>query len=682
MEKEDIFSSLHPSLRYVLASWMRWEDLRDIQLQTIQAFRTGSDLLIISPTAGGKSEAAFIPVLDNIIKNGYLLPVCLYVAPLKALINDIAERLQNILHPLQFDLLVCHGDTPLDKKSETPVILMTTPETLTVLLYKKNVSLLSSVRYCIIDELHTLAGTTRGSQILTALNRIEEENRNRITRIGLSATIGNPGDVLEWMRGSHEGLVVTGEKSSKNNTFHLLSSEKTDIPLILSRELSGKRSLVFSGSRKETEVLASTLKNGIPDVFVHHSSLSSGIRKKTEEKTTQGIPFTVLCTSTLELGIDIGDLDLVVQTGSATSVASFLQRLGRAGRRGGEPLMYLFSTSPEETCHNLAALCCAKSGRVEPVIPPRYPYDLLVRELLLLVMTRYRVSYSVFKKLSSRKPYNSIPENRLQEILSHLIFCDWISCDGDLYIPGGKMEQIRRNPGFLYSLIGDLPSNRIISRDGEEIGSVPVSSVPLHCFVLGGTAWEATGQEEGDSLVVSPSGCSASPPTWQGTPAEVTPLILSKVRSLVAGVPVPFPVSDKIRDEINIFREQFPPDLPDKSISIRIIGNKTVFYTFLGKTWNRVIGIFVEKKYEFRYIHSDLYSITFSGILSSTTITQIIQYLQDCSWEDIAEYIPGPKKSGDRRLSLLPESCIWEQWCSDSLHIPSLLETIRGLDIR
>ncbi|NLV28409.1 MAG: DEAD/DEAH box helicase [Methanomicrobiales archaeon] len=683
MVEKEIYSHLHPSLRYVLASWMKWEDLRDIQVKAYQGFQTGSDLLIISPTAGGKSEAAFIPVLDRIIKQGDCdsKPVCLYIAPLKALINDIADRFTHILNPLHYDLLVIHGDTPLKKIPDSPVFLLTTPESLMVLLYKRDSSILSSIRYCIIDELHALAGSLRGLQILSALNHLEKENCTEITRIGLSATIGNPEEILLWMKGRNNGVLVTGEKQLKNFEFHIYSKEKSDFFKVLSHTLQGKRSLVFCKSRKDTEVLALALRRFIPDVFVHHSSISPEIRQITEEKTHLGLPFAVLCTSTLELGIDIGDLDLVVQEGPPRSVSSFLQRLGRTGRRGKDPLMYFLSASPEETCHTLSALRNAILGIVEPVISPRFPYDLLAREILLLVISRYRVSLTVFDNLLAEKPYEHISKDSFRDLMRHLMVNEWISRDGDLIIPGETMEKIRKKPGFLFSLIGDQPSSKVISSDGIQIGSIPYSSSDVSSFALGGNVWQKTGQIEGDSIVVSPSGICAAPPNWVGGQAEVSLLVLSGLRSIVAGVPLPFELSDSLIHDVKKFKEQFPPDLPDSSLAIRWDDNRTVLYTFLGKNWNKFIGTFFEKNYQCRYLGSDIYKITFSGIIEKSLFIQGIVRIGSCDWKDLAGFVQYSPAKSDTISEILPESLLMEQWIADTLQIPYLQEIIRSLDI-
>jgi len=680
MKDEEVYSRLHPSLRHVLASWMRWEDLRSIQKKTVQAFESGSDLLIISPTAGGKSEAAFIPVLDWIIRNGGHNPVCLYVAPLKALINDMAGRLFQVLTPLHYDLLVCHGDAPPPEydRSDSPVIILTTPESLMVLLYRRDFSLLSSIRFCVIDELHALAGTERGSQILTALSRIEEKTGNQITRIGLSATIGNPDTVLEWFRGSSKGILVQEERQPGNHEFHFYPGISADLQDILCRDLAGKRSLVFAGSRKETEILASSLKKILPAVFVHHSSLSSDTREKTEMITRQGLPFTILCTSTLELGIDIGVLDQVVQIGSPFSVSSFLQRLGRTGRRGETPVMYCFTKDPEDTCHTLSALMSAYSGEVEPVIPVRYPYNLLVREILLLVLALHRVSVTGIALLLQKKPYKWISKLCLIEILTHLIDNGWVSRDGVLLIPGPASEQLRSRSGLLFSLIRDAPSVSVITRDGEEVGNVPFDLQGKGEFLLGGNAWEGIDSDERETLMVCPSKKLAPAPSWVGSTGEVSRLILSGVRTLVSGKQIPFPVPDQVQEKLQMFCDGFPKGLPDNALSVRHDKNKTTLYTFLGKQWNQILGDFIGHTLTCRCRGYDLYSVTFSGVIPLDSISHSLQLLCESSWEHLAEYIHLPAKINEP--DLLPFSCFREQWCVDHLQIPLLIQTLQEME--
>ncbi|MGV8108172.1 DEAD/DEAH box helicase [Methanospirillum sp.] len=678
MTEEEIYSCLHPSLRFVLSSWLKWEDLRNIQKKTIRTFKPGRDLLIISPTAGGKSEAAFIPVLDNILKHEDHNPVCLYIAPQKALINDMAERLLHLFPPLHLDLLVCHGDAPFHKDdSESPVLILTTPESLMVLLYRKDSSLLSSIRFCIIDELHALAGSERGSQILAALSRIEEKTKNRITRIGLSATIGNPDTILAWF-GDNEPVLICEEREPRSHEFHLHSCDPFYIPQILSKNLAGKRSLIFTGSRKKTETLGFILKKVLPSVFVHHSSLSSDIRRNIEYIARKGLPFTIVCTSTLELGIDIGDLDIVVQIGPPSGVSSFLQRLGRTGRRNGNPVMYCLTTSPEDTCITVSALMNAMSGMVEPVIPVRYPYHLLTREILLCVFASKRVSMVKIESMIRKKPYLSIKNTKMKEIISHLLQNGWLSKDGDLFIPGPEYERFIKKPGLLFSVIRDTQVLPVITNEGDEIGFIQMKS-GKNRFLLGGFSWESTLQDN-KNVVVQSSTTVANPPAWSGSPVEESHLILSGIRTLVAGCSPPFDIPEPIQKDLDTFRGNFPEGLSSDAISIYLHKNQITIYTFFGKTWNRILSTYLTKNLGYPCRDVNSYQIILSGEISRKSLEEIFSTIRKISVKDLAESAAPPSTYG-KDLELLPQSCIREQWCIDDLHIPHLIHVIQDIDV-
>lgn len=689
MTEEGTYSGLHPSLRYVLATWMGWNDLRPVQKKTLKEFGKNLHLLILSPTAGGKSEAAFIPVIDQILKTGVQTPFCLYISPLKALINNMAERLETILSPLQLGLAVYHGDISSGSSSaeEFPVsrvIILTTPETLMVQLFRQDISSLSGIRYCIIDELHALAGSERGSQVLSGISRLEQSNGTPVIRIGLSATVGNPEEILDWMADGSPGILIRDTGEIRMHEFRLYPASGRDPPSALVSEITGTRSLVFTGSRREAEMLASALQDTGTPVKVHHSSLSSGMRKNSEELTHGDHPFTVICTSTLELGIDIGNLDQVIQIGSPLSVSSFLQRLGRSGRRDAHPVMCCYPKTCEETCLMVSLLVSASRGVVEPVIPPRFPYDLLVREILLTVLAGHRVSRLSFRSLLGKSPYLYITRERLDELVRHLIENGWLIPDGDLIIPGDTCELLRRSPGILYSVIGGNNRELTVTEDGEEIGRIPVKSAGEGSFLLGGTAWERTGDNDDKTLAVNPAKGPAYAPVWQNRPSEMSRLILAGLSRLLAGMEVPFPVPEPVMSDIESFRSRFPPGIRLGVLLVTRDRNGFFVYTFLGRAWNRVISGYLVKTLSCRSLKTDDYSLSLAGRdLTAGGIMAAIRTLQASSWEGLAERtrFSGDDPVNQSQKRLLPESCIREMWSVDHLQLPLLIETVASREV-
>ncbi len=257
-----VFSKLHESLQQVLAQRLEWTELREVQEQTYEAVVAGSDVLVIAPTAGGKSEAALIPVMDDILKNGRAGVACLYLSPLKALINDQEDRFRTFCIPTSLSVMKWHGDVAKGDRSwkdgEPPHFLMITPESLEVLLQEKELSSdLRQVRTIIIDELHAFVEAERGVHLKVLLDRMDRITKRQVQRIGLSATAGNPEEVLAWLSDSrHKAELVTIASPPKEKQFQfVIEPEEKDRINALARIVEGKKALVFVNSRSVAEQL-------------------------------------------------------------------------------------------------------------------------------------------------------------------------------------------------------------------------------------------------------------------------------------------------------------------------------------------------------------------------------------------------------------------------------------------
>ncbi len=402
-----VFSVLHESLQQVLAQRLEWTELRDVQERAYGAVVAGSDVLVIAPTAGGKSEAALIPVMDDILKNGRTGVTCLYISPLKALINDQEDRFRTFCIPTSLSVMKWHGDVAKGdrhwKDGEPPHFLMITPESLEVLLQEKDLSSdLRKVRTIIIDELHAFVESERGVHLKVLLDRMDHITRRQIQRIGLSATAGNPEEVLAWLSdGRHKAELVAIPSPPREKQFQfIVEPEEKDRIDALARIVKGKKALVFVNSRSVAEQLMKASAGRIQNLHIHHSSLAPATKKASEEAFTSQDGACIICTSTLELGIDIGDLDVVVQVGPPNSVSSFLQRMGRSGRRGKSAYVAWLLQDPCELVCSLAIIECAIGRKVENLVPLMRPYNVLLQQIFLTVHNHSRIS-----RRSSQVPY-------------------------------------------------------------------------------------------------------------------------------------------------------------------------------------------------------------------------------------------------------------------------------------
>ncbi|WP_204742178.1 DEAD/DEAH box helicase [Guyparkeria sp. SCN-R1] len=353
-----------------IQKWIRqkgWRELRNIQSRAIRFIcESDADLIIAASTAGGKTEAAFLPLVSQVIDEpadvgGFDV---LYIGPLKALITDQADRLKAITRETELSVTPWHGDVSQSIKAKglrSPRgILLITPESLEALFIRRGLEiprLFGATRAVVIDELHTVLDSERGVQLRSLLTRLEHSLKRPIRRIGLSATLGDMGLARGYLRPDHAtsvGLIEAegGEAELKLQLRGYISGAgDTNAPSAtdaianhLFRTLRGNDNLIFAGARQSVEIYADRLRalcerEHLPHEFYpHHASLSREHRDFVERRLKDpGHPTTAVCTSTLELGIDIGDVNSIAQIGAPFTVAALRQRLGRSGRREGQP---------------------------------------------------------------------------------------------------------------------------------------------------------------------------------------------------------------------------------------------------------------------------------------------------------------------------------------------------------
>jgi ATP-dependent Lhr-like helicase len=438
---------LHPRLVQLLRK-QGWEGLTIAQDQALAPLLAGKHTLLVAPTGYGKTEASLIPVLSRMMQERDRLEAdkkpwpkgfkVLYVTPLRALNRDLMGRLRSWGEELGFNIGVRHGDTSQGERTrqskDPPDLLITTPETVQLLLYGDTLRRhLATMRFVILDEVHELAVSERGAQLLVALERIEEvigqppglraakaperpgptgshaRPGGGFQRIGVSATVADPASVARWLGGRDRPVEVVVVKAAKVIQLQVVHPEAAPgdaevatrlaiTPGILAqmREirricLQHKRVLVFHNTRDGAELLAS--RSALLDqeegreqlLGLHHGSLSAEVRTEVEESFKAGRIRALVATSSLELGIDVGAIDHVVQVGSPRSVARLVQRLGRSGHRvGAISDGTLVATGPEDILECLAVARRAKEGRLEPLVLRLDPLVVLANQLVAL----------------------------------------------------------------------------------------------------------------------------------------------------------------------------------------------------------------------------------------------------------------------------------------------------------
>lgn len=461
----DPVDRLDPVILHHIVNTLGWPDLRPLQKAAVHPLMDGEDAILLAPTAGGKTEAAAFPLLSVMRQRRWSGTSVLYLAPLKALLNNLVHRVDSYAQWLGRRAALWHGDTAESARrrirTEHPDFLLTTPESLEAMLISvktDHTHMLGQVRAVVVDEVHAFAGDDRGWHLLAVLERLERLAGHRIQRVGLSATVGNPDTLLTWLQGAtpanRPGQVVApgvappaaANASSANELIRPAGDVEldyvgslTNAAKVISALHRGEKRLVFCDSRRQVEELGAALRARDVTVFLSHASLSTDERARSEQAFAEARDCVIVSTSTLELGIDVGDLDRVIQIDAPRTVASFLQRIGRTGRRAGTSRNCLFLTTQLGTLLQAAALLTLWArGWVESVTPPPSPRHLVAQQLLAVTLQEHRIGDRVWtEQWNGLAPF----DRSAAPLLSHLVASGFLNGDNGMLFIGPEAEK-------------------------------------------------------------------------------------------------------------------------------------------------------------------------------------------------------------------------------------------------
>ncbi|MEU7802495.1 DEAD/DEAH box helicase [Micromonospora arborensis] len=508
---------LHPVLLHHIVNSLQWQGLRRLQEAAVEPLLAGEDTLLLAPTAGGKTEAAAFPVLSRMAAEGWSGTSVLYLCPLKALLNNLLPRWERYADWLGRRAALWHGDVTASRRrailAARPDVLLTTPESLESMLVSRNVdhrAFFAGLRTVVVDEVHAFAGDDRGWHLLAVLERLTHLIGRPVQRIGLSATVGNPDRLLAWLQGSGAG-VRAGRVIAPDLSVAAKATAATPPPgeieldfvgslqnaaTVLAGLHSGEKRLVFCESRQAVEQLGSLLRERGITTFLSHASLSADERRRSEEAFAEARDCVIVSTSTLELGIDVGDLDRVIQIDAPSTVASFLQRLGRTGRRPGGIRNCLFLTRSGDALLEAAALLVLWArGWVEPVIAPPEPRHIVAQQMLALCLQEHRVGDQNWPQW-----WNGLdPFGRgATPIIRHLVDQGYLDSDSDMLYIGPEAERRfghRHFMGMTAVFVGAPEFTVLVGRD--ELGRVDPALLTEEVqgdrrLLLNGRSWRVT----------------------------------------------------------------------------------------------------------------------------------------------------------------------------------------------
>jgi len=500
------FDQLHPAVQYHVVNSLGWSTLRPTQLQAIEPIHAGRHCLLLAPTAGGKTEAAVIPVLSRMAAEQWRGLSVLYVCPIKALLNNLEPRLTRYAGLLGRTVAVWHGDVADSRKRRTlrepPDILLTTPESLEGMLISPRLerqAWFENVRTVIADELHALAADDRGWHLRSVLTRIDAYTPQLVQRIGLSATVSNPEQVLTWFAPVGEREVVGSSSVSTDADVTVDAvGNLENAATVISRLHRGEKRLVFCDSRSSAEKLGASLNQLGVRTFVSHASLSASERRHAESAFAEERDCVIVATSTLELGIDVGDLDRVIQIDSPASVGSFLQRMGRSGRRAGSRRNCLFLTTSNQGMLTALGVCQLWSqGWVEAALPPPEPWNVVAQQALLCLLERGRMpSHELAAALTRSFP--ELDASEVARLMEGLRVNQYLETDPDGVAQIGAATEKAFGGGHYRDLMATFTGPDLLAaRHGStELGyldpSVFVGQDGPHVVLLSGRSWRVT----------------------------------------------------------------------------------------------------------------------------------------------------------------------------------------------
>lgn len=614
---ESSYFRLSGRLQRGIVSTLRWTELRPVQELTIEAVLAGKNALVLAPTAGGKTEAAFFPILDRLHLEETRGVGCVYVSPLRALLNNQEGRVGQLARLVGLTAFKWHGDvgaSPRNRFLKDPAsVLMTTPESLEVLLMggrSEKHELFDHLRFVVIDEIHAFAADERGAHLMSLLERIQKASDRDIQRVGLSATVGNPEDLALWLQGTseREWTVVDPPRppAQRHISIRHVEGEAEEAAAPAAPLMQGRKSIFFTQGRAATERVRQAFGERGVEAFVHHSSVSRELREEAEARflETRGAA-TIVSTSTLELGIDVGDLDLAVQLDAPLTVSSFLQRLGRTGRRAGsEGRIAFFTTNEHSLLQAVALVNLAKRKFVEKIEPSEANLPVFLHQMLAQVVARTSVGRgALWEALRGPAPFRRIDRATFDEMVDHLLETKLLEAVDHQLVLGGEAERLFGNMNFfdLYSVF-ETPAEIVVkTRDeGRVIGTLEASFVrrmrdSRFVFMLSGRTWLGVDADLSRGLVIAIPFSAGEAPRWHSSGGSLGPAVAGEMREiLIRDDAFPF-VDQRGQDAIQRMRENLFPILSRDRCPATPEGNKLRLHTYAGGRINATIAALLER---------------------------------------------------------------------------------------
>ncbi len=622
-----------PSLRSEILDLMEKEGisvLNPVQERAASAILGGSNVLIVAPTGSGKTEAALLPILSQFLEDRGPGISILYVTPLRALNRDMVKRIGRIGSGLDMSVEVRHGDTsPRDRRRQAkspPDLLITTPETLQALLAAPLMRRhLSSVRWVVIDEVHAVLGSKRGVQLSLGLERLRLLAREGQV-IGLSATVSDPEKAARLICGDRPCQIISADLPKRYEfTIEYPTPRPRDLDLCMDLFTSPEAAarvrriaelvrqnrsvLVFTNARTEAELLGHRL-SGLIEVAVHHGSVSREQRKDVEDRFKNGDLRAIVCTSTMELGIDVGFVDFVVQYRSPMTVSSLVQRFGRSGHSLDRTSKgSIICTSGEQVLESIAIARLYLEGRLEETPIHENALDVLAHQLVGLVIEgSVQTLGEAYQLIRKAYPYRNLPYEELEEVASFLEELGLLRISGSSILPTSSSRK------YYFQNLSMIPDERrypiFDASTGGVVGSLGEEFVSLRCrvgmeFICRGRVWRIVEMRKDGVIAVVPSeNPIGAIPGWDGELPPVPAIVArraaqlrQRIDLLDGQIGIEDPALEAVEDETASQREAGPMPGPELMV-FEVFDRFLIIHSTHGTRVNRTLSLVLEKVFE------------------------------------------------------------------------------------
>lgn len=654
----DAFARLSPAMQYQVVNGLGWSELRLVQQLSTHAILDGANCVVLAPTAGGKTEAAFFPLLSQMDREDWAPVSVLYIAPIRALLNNQDSRLHKLTALVGRTAGKWHGDVNASARknmiASPPDVLAITPESLEAMLLSTKVParrLLGKVRAVVIDEVHAFAGDDRGAHLVALLERISRIAEGDIQRIGLSATVGDPEIILQWLSGSSlrpQRIVNPGGKRTPPLISVDFVGSLDNAAMMIDQLYPGTRRLVFVDSRRRVEELGHKLSARGVNVYLSHSSLALSERAAAEKAFEEGTNCVIVATSALELGIDVGDLDHVIQVDAPGTVSSCLQRMGRTGRRAGTRANCTFLATDEAALLQSVALVeLLEQGFVEPAGPTAWAPHVLAHQAIALAMQEQGVAvHDWWKWLEGCAALRDVSAEQRDAVVRHMVTENILVEADHRLVLGSKGEKLYGAKNFLelYAVFSTPQSIRVMHGQ-QEVGIVDAFFLQdrdrkTPSFVLGGRAWRILAVDwKGATCAVEP-GAAGAYPSWFGQPIMLSRALCQSMRKLLVDDQSRPTWSKRAIATMEVQRATHAFLRDEAAPLVEDANDKVKWWTFAGGKGNRVLASLLEAALGSRVIASNT-AITFTdgAAKSIVGIREAIATLGDSlTWDKVAQF--------------------------------------------